>query len=227
MNNFDSSIWEENIYGQGNHLNKYPFDNVITFIFRNYPRDKKRSDIKILEVGSGAGNNLWFLAREGFQVTGIDGSPSAIEFSKKRFEEDGLKGNFIVGDFAQLPFDNNSFDIVIDRCSIVCCNLSAGRKAVKEAQRVLLEGGKFFFNNYSQAHTSFASGKLLEDGHVSDILEGTLVGAGKICFYSHKDILDTFANGWEIQSIRHKEHREVNLPQQTTHAEWEVIARKV
>ena len=45
----------------------YPFDNVVTFLFRNYPKDKQ-SEINILEVGCGGGNNLRFAAREGFNV---------------------------------------------------------------------------------------------------------------------------------------------------------------
>ena len=37
-------------------------------------RVSDRSTISVLEIGSGAGNNLWFLARERFDASGIDGS---------------------------------------------------------------------------------------------------------------------------------------------------------
>jgi len=59
--------WEQQIYGQGAHLNLYPFDVVVTFVFRNAPRDRPRSEVRIVEIGCGAGNNLWFAAREGFR----------------------------------------------------------------------------------------------------------------------------------------------------------------
>src|SRR6478752_606793 len=123
MENFNSAIWEKEIYGKGNHFNKYPFDNVVSFIYGNYPKDKKRETIKILEVGCGAGNNLWFASREGFNVTGIDGSTSAIDFAKERFLQEGLQGNFMVGDFTKLTFEDCEFDLLIDRGSITCCTL--------------------------------------------------------------------------------------------------------
>ena len=222
-----NTIWEDTIYGTGNHLNKYPFDNVVSFIFRNFPRNKPRNEVKILEIGSGAGNNLWFAAREGFSVTGIDGSKSAIDFTKKRFADEGLKGEFVVGDFTNLPFEKDSFDIVIDRGSIVSVDLEAGKKAIQEAHRTLVKGGLFFFNPYSQSHTSFSSGQLQENGQVTNIAHGTLVGVGDISLYSHRDILEALpTNQWKIKSIKHREHKEIGV-YQTIHADWETIAEKI
>jgi 2-polyprenyl-3-methyl-5-hydroxy-6-metoxy-1,4-benzoquinol methylase len=62
---FDS-IWENEIYGDGKNIARYPYDVILSFIYRNFPRNKPRNEIKILEVGCGTGNNLWFAAREGF-----------------------------------------------------------------------------------------------------------------------------------------------------------------
>ena len=182
MENFNSKVWEQEIYGQGQHLNRYPFDNVVSFIYRNYPRDKQRADIKILEIGCGAGNNCWFAAREGFNVTGIDGSVSAINFANERFANEGLKGNFIVGDFTSLPFNDTEFDIVFDRGSIVCCNLAGGKQAINEAGRVLKTNGLFFFNPYSQAHSSFASGQLQADGRDRPVITPAMIEAGLYAF---------------------------------------------
>src|SRR5512136_2850072 len=92
-------IWEDDIYSKGQQLNRYPFDIAVSFIYRNYPRHKSRHDVRILEVGCGAGNNLWFAAREGFLVAGIDASESAIAYARKRFAEEGLKGTLLVAEF--------------------------------------------------------------------------------------------------------------------------------
>src|SRR5690242_11220709 len=107
---FDSA-WETTIYGQGRQINRWPFDIVVSFVFRNYPRAQARCDVRILEVGCGTGNNLWFAAREGFSVAGIDGSPSAIQFTRARFAAEGLTGDFRIGDMMDLPFEQESFDL--------------------------------------------------------------------------------------------------------------------
>ena len=89
--------WEEAIYSQGRHLNRYPFDAVVSFVYRYRPKVRAPQQIRILEVGCGAGNNLWFAAREGFDVAGIDGSDSAVDHARRRFEQEGLNGDLRVG----------------------------------------------------------------------------------------------------------------------------------
>lgn len=223
MSTFDT-IWEDKIYGQGQHLNRYPFDSVVTFVFRHFPREKTRSDIRILELGSGAGNNLWFAAREGFQVAGIDGSASAVDYARQRFTDDGLNGEFHVGNFTHLPFQDNIFDLIIDRGSIVCVGLDAGRKTVTEAHRVALPGAKFMFNPYSQAHSSYELSKEGPDGLRVDITGGTLTGVGQLCFYSRDNIDAALQDDWHIHTIEHIERR--FLMDNTIHAEWLIIAEK-
>jgi cyclopropane fatty-acyl-phospholipid synthase-like methyltransferase len=41
-----------------------------------------RKEIKILELGFGTGANLWFAAREGFSVFGVEGSKTAVSIAK-------------------------------------------------------------------------------------------------------------------------------------------------
>jgi SAM-dependent methyltransferase len=219
-------VWEESIYGQGRHLNRYPFDVVVSFVYRHLPPDKPRRDIRILEVGCGAGNNLWFAAREGFQVAGIDASASAIEYARRRLAEDGLSGDLRVGDFASLPFASSSFDLAIDRCALTCCSLSAARRAVAEVGRVLLPGGDFLFNAYSRRHVSRASGRPGPDGLTLDISTGTLVGVGQICFYGEEEVRALFGPGWSLLSVEHLEMTEVSGSSPGVHAEWRAIARK-
>jgi len=54
------------------------------------------------------------------------------------------------------------------------------RLPLKKIRRVLRPGGIFFFNVYSDEHTSARSGDCLEDGRIANILSGTLVGVGSL-----------------------------------------------
>jgi len=218
-------VWEER-FSRG-HFSRYPWDVVVSFVFSNYPRHKPRREVRIFEAGCGAGNNLWFAAREGFLVGGVDASPTAIANARKRFEEEGLSGDFRTGDFTRLPFESDTFDLALDRAAITCCGFSAARAAVAEVRRILVPGGRFFFNPYSDRHSSFVSGHYGPDGLKVDIGEGTLVGVGQIYFYSRREVDALFSEGWKLLSVQHLEIAEQLRPEYLVHAEWRVVAEKV
>lgn len=220
-------FWENDIYSKNQHLNKYPYDNVVSFIFRNYPKNISKNQIKILEIGSGAGNNLWFAAREGFDVTGIDGSQSAIKYATQRFDNENLKANFIVADFtATLPFEENTFDLVIDRASLTCCSWQGIQNTVGEVNRVLKKGGKFFSNTYSVKHDSYPTGTQNNNGTRSSFQSGTLRGIDHIYFFDEKDINLLFEEGWILLDKIHKTVHHSNQDM-GVHTEWEIIVEKI
>jgi len=216
-------IWEEK-YKAG-QIQRYPWDCIVGFVYHYFPREKARSEVQILEIGCGSGSNLWFAAREGFSVSGIDGSESAINYALKRFHDEGLRGDLRVGDFTDLPFSDKSFDLVIDRGALTCCGLSAGRRAVLEIARVLKDQGYFHANPYSQRSSSYLGGQNFSDGLSTNIKSGSLTGVGQICFYSRRELSELFGAEFEILNVKHLEIQEENLSNYSVHAEWRVIAR--
>lgn len=218
-------IWDE--WYESGRVNKYPWESVISFIFKYSPKDKKRKDIKILELGSGSGPNLWFAAREGFSVTGLEGSKAAVEYSRKRFLDENLEGNFLVGDFTKpLPFKDNEFDLIIDRGSLVCVGWSNHVKTVKEIQRVLKPGGSFHYNGYTDSNTSFYASDKIDDGLVNNITAGTLQGVGQLMFLSYSDVKRLFSDNWDIidMSRKHIDHFGAEGVEHS-HSEWLVTVK--
>jgi SAM-dependent methyltransferase len=217
-------IWEEKY--QAGHAQRYPWDAVVSFVYRNAPRDRPRSQVKVIELGFGTASNLWFAAREGFEVAGVEGSAAAVERARQRFCEEGLSGDLRVGDFtAPLPFPSASFDLAIDRGALTCCGFSAAKNAVGELARVLRPGGRFFFNPYSREHTSAKSGKPSDDGLVKDITQGTLVGAGQLCFYDESEVRQALGDRWELDCLDHVLSTDCAKASPDVHAEWRAIAR--
>ena len=98
----------------------------------------------VLDVGSGAGTDSLIAALmvgpEG-SVTGIDMTPEMIENARKGAAELGLNNvTFIEGEAETLPFDNESFDVVISNGVI---DLIPDKDAVfGEIHRVLVSGGR-------------------------------------------------------------------------------------
>lgn len=218
-------IWEDKY--RGGHSQRYPWDAIVSFVFRNAPRDRKREEVSILEVGCGTASNLHFAASEGFSVSGVDASPSAISQARDWFSRDQLKGVLEVGDFTALSFVDNSFDLAIDRAAITCCGELAGQKAIDEVWRVLRPGGRFHFNPYSTSHRSFASGTEGPDKVRLNIDRGSLAGFGQLYFYDFKRIQNVFARKWKLLGVDHVQMINELDPEKSVHAEWRVVAEKI
>lgn len=215
-------MWEEELYSEGRHLNRYPYDQVVTFLFRNAP-PRPRQTVRVIEVGCGAGNNLWFAAREGFTVCGIDGSPSAIAFARKRFADEGLTGDLRVGDFTSLPFPDESADLAFDRGALTCAGFEAATRAIAEIRRVLSPGGRFLFTPFSTRHTSCHARD--HDGLVSPVTTGDLAGLGQICFYDEGDIATILGEGWQVLGLELQEISDRHTGH--LHAVWCVTSEKL
>ncbi len=221
MQSFDS-IWER-IYGSGQQLNRYPYSSVVTFLFRHHPRKKKPAQTRVLEVGCGAGNNLSLVAQEGFDATGIDASELAISHARKWFAEKGLRADLRVADFAALPFEGASFDLVIERAAFSQAPKPVVQKAVHEVTRVLVPGGVLHSEIYSDRAT--ARGPEIDGGMILTE-EGPYAGVGQMAFYSRSEIEALFAGMLEIEKLHHVESIDMSAKPYEVYANWEIWARK-
>ena len=95
----------------------------------------KPSD-KMLDIGCGSGLFAAFAAKSGADVTGFDATEQLIEQAKLR----NPTINFLTGEMEELPFDDNSFDIVSGFNSFQYA--SDVKHALSEAKRVLKDKGK-------------------------------------------------------------------------------------
>lgn len=130
---------------------KYPGEDLIRFIARNFYQEPDRSAVKILEVGCGTGANLWYLAREGFSCFGIDGSQTAIEIAKDRLDTEvaGWPGELRCGDIINLPYEDDQFDAVVDIEALSCNSFDDSKRIYAEMQRVLKPGGKLYSRTFA------------------------------------------------------------------------------
>lgn len=68
---------------------------------------------RVLEIGCGEGGNLLPLAEAGCSVTGIDLATNKIEHAKEYFGKMNMSGEFISGNFLNMPPREDRFDIVL------------------------------------------------------------------------------------------------------------------
>ena len=69
--------------------------------------------MKVLDVACGSGNLAIIAAQKGAVVTGIDIADNLIDAAKKRAEAAGLDIKFEFGDAEAMPYEDNSFDLVM------------------------------------------------------------------------------------------------------------------
>jgi len=220
-------IWQQRYRENPTYRSHYPWSAVVSFVLGHSPKARARSEISILEIGCGTGNNLWFVAREGFQAAGVDGSATAIEHAREWFARECLDVRLEVADFTTaLPFADASFDLIFERAALSFTTREGASACVAEVWRMLKSGGLFQCGPYSDRDSSFYRSPD-EDGTVRDIAVGTIIGGSQTRFYSLQEIRDLFRDDWELLSVKHVEEMEVLRPERVCHSEWLVIARKI
>jgi ubiquinone/menaquinone biosynthesis C-methylase UbiE len=94
---------------------------------------------QVLEIGLGLGADHQQWAEAGAVLHGVDLTKRSIEHTRRRFELLGLKSDLRNADAENLPFKDNTFDVVYSWGVLMCTPDT--RQALREVYRVLKPGG--------------------------------------------------------------------------------------
>jgi cyclopropane fatty-acyl-phospholipid synthase-like methyltransferase len=86
-----------------------PRDELVSLV-----RDGRLPPGRAVDLGCGTGANAVFLARHGFDVTGIDFAASGLAKARARAVEAGVRASFVQGDLTDLPEGLGQFDLLVD-----------------------------------------------------------------------------------------------------------------
>src|SRR3989344_1416584 len=105
-----------------------------------------KNNPKILDLACGYGRFTIPLAKEGYNIEGLDISPNLLEEAEKRAKKEKLNIKFRLGDMRKLPYNTNTFNAIICMWSafIELPNKKDQIKALREMLRVLNKGGFAF-----------------------------------------------------------------------------------
>jgi SAM-dependent methyltransferase len=209
-------VWEDVFRRRG--WGRYPPEELIRFIAARFYEVPDRSTVRILEVGCGPGANLWYLAREGFAVTGVDGSETALEQAAARLASEGLRADLIRGDLVRIAeiFPPASFDAVIDLAALQCNPIAAVEGIVDGIRTLLKPGGHVFALLVAAGSWGDGAGIELEPGTYSDIDEGPLTGLG-VCHFFNLEEVESLFRAFHDVHIEYSERSLENMSRRYRH----------
>jgi SAM-dependent methyltransferase len=117
-------------------LSRYTLEPYIA----DFARFSDGRDRDVLEVGVGMGADHIEWAKSGpASLTGVDLTSNAVDYTKRRLDIYGFTSHVVVADAENLPFSDNSFDLVYSWG--VLHHTPDTRRAIREVHRVLRPGG--------------------------------------------------------------------------------------
>lgn len=148
--NTQRQIYFKDIYKKGNSALDWNFGTAGHKLIELVINGTIEKGDKILDIGSGPGNEAIFLAKQGMKVTALDINPDAIVIAKELATLQGVSNiKFIQGDALKLNFEGETFNVVNDTFVFHHFEKSVRKKYARGVNRVLKNGGVFVLRGFS------------------------------------------------------------------------------
>jgi SAM-dependent methyltransferase len=129
---------------------------------------------RILDVGCGPGSDAETFADRGYDVTGLDVTPSFLESARTNVPD----AAFALGDMRHLPLADDSFDGVWACASLLHVPREDVPATLSEFDRVLDDGGTLYCSLKRGDESGFDGDGRFFERHTTDAVRELLVDAG-------------------------------------------------
>ncbi|CAN5518096.1 hypothetical protein BH11CYA1_BH11CYA1_02970 [soil metagenome] len=140
-------VYQENIgfWEKAWNMCKVPYTQLpdLSYIPRIADELNKVGAKKVLDLGCGSGWLAVYLARQGFEVVGVDVSAQAIKLADTWASQEDLKISFEVGDASKLEYQAGSFDAVVANSIFEHFPLQQAEQLTDKVKTVLKDEGIF------------------------------------------------------------------------------------
>lgn len=148
---------------------------------------------KALDLGCGTGNYAIYLARRGFEVTGVDISSRAVEIAKNRAAQDGVSCEFIAADvLGDMEDVRSTFDFAYDWELLHHIFPKNREKYVRNVERLLNQGGRYLSVCFSGENSQFGGAGKYRKTPIGTVLY----------FSSEEELRDLFGDSFEIEEMK-------------------------
>jgi SAM-dependent methyltransferase len=177
-------------------LLKWGISNL-SFLHSEKLIDKK---LNIMIAGCGTGRNAHYLSSLGHNILGFDISEENINLAQYRYSQCpvDVSFNFFVHDLKDgLPFETNTFDLIID---IFVYNeqieIDTRKAYLREMSRVLINDGYLLLGVHSSQDEYFLTCNSLENTHPQVIYDA--ISKKNVLCYSDEDLVEEIEENFQI-----------------------------
>lgn len=207
-----TEFWESSFREKQTMWGFEPADSAIATVdlFRKHGLNK------ILIPGYGYGRNAKVFTDNGFNVTGIEISETAIELAKKHFDENVKVYH---GSVSDMPFDNEVYDGIFCYGLVHLLNARERIKLIKDCYNQLTRDGYMVFVSISKDSPAYGTGKKISKDRFK------FIHGVKLFFYDSDSIEKEFGKYGLIDA------REINEPSKNLENKpslkfWQITCRK-
>jgi ubiquinone/menaquinone biosynthesis C-methylase UbiE len=148
-------------------------DTELDFILR-----RVRSEDQVLDLGCGTGRLTLPLAGLAREVVGLDICDGMLSVARRKAAEEGARVRFDHGDMCDLPYPDETFDIVTSTLALMHIPPEARPVAFAEIARVLRPGGRVLTGVKNSAFEQITRADRFATVDITDVGNKTLVFTG-------------------------------------------------
>lgn len=150
-----------------------------------------QDNLQLLDIACGPGNLLLEINKKSpkAKITGLDIDPKILKIAAQK-TKDIQNIKLVKASATELPFKDNSFDLVTSTLAFHHLDLKQKQKAFSEIKRILKPGGSFWLYDFSKP--SSITGKILAS------------------FYKHLEEIEDNVNGKLLSLFKENHFQNIN-----------------
>ncbi len=143
------------------NVSKIFYNSMYRFTKPDWDRDSAPPEItaliekldrpgRALDLGCGTGTNSIYLAQHGWQATGVDFSPKAIELARDKAQRAGVKLDLHLGDVTRLDFLHGPFDLILDIGCLHGLDRESRTRYAEQLRQLTRPGSQFLLFGFAR-----------------------------------------------------------------------------
>ena len=219
-----SKEWNQR-YQENTQMSIWPWSDLISYVKRFVSPINK--ELKVLELGCGAGANIPFFKQLGVDYHAVEGSEAIVKNFWSRFPE--LKSKIKIGDFTNaIPWEY-PFDLVIDRSALTLNSTSAICNCINSIYKSLSVDAYGYYIGidwFSVNHSAYREGGQEVDKYTrTNYIKGQFANVGRVHFSDADHIKELFAD-FELLALEEKIITQYMPNNHYISATWNFVAKK-